>query len=268
MKKWPIAIQVYTVDKEATADFEGTVRALKAMGYDGVELCDTYGGTAVELRKICDEVGLAVVGAHVNLNEIEDDAILADYVAAGVKYIVIPHLKAPKTEEELVATIARIRAAGEKVKAAGAQLLYHNHDFEFNKINDKYILEHYYDEIPADLLQTELDVCWVNVGGEEPASYIGKYSGRSPVVHLKDFTGEKSDDMYELIGIDKKAPTRPSGFEFRPVGMGLQNFPAILEAAKAAGSEWVVVEQDQATMGLTPLESIKKSIDYLKSFEL
>ena len=41
MKKWPIAIQVYTVDKEATADFEGTVRALKAMGYDGVELCDT-----------------------------------------------------------------------------------------------------------------------------------------------------------------------------------------------------------------------------------
>ena len=61
MKKWPIAIQVYTVDKEATADFEGTVRALKAMGYDGVELCDTYGGTAVQLRKICDEVGLAVV---------------------------------------------------------------------------------------------------------------------------------------------------------------------------------------------------------------
>ena len=111
MKKWPIAIQVYTVDKEATADFEGTARALKAMGYDGVELCDTYGGTAVQLRKICDEVGLAVVGAHVNLNEIEDDAILADYVAAGVKYIVIPHLKAPKTEEELVATIARIRAA-------------------------------------------------------------------------------------------------------------------------------------------------------------
>ena len=56
MKKWPIAIQVYTVDKEATADFEGTARALKAMGYDGVELCDTYGGTAVGLKKICDEM--------------------------------------------------------------------------------------------------------------------------------------------------------------------------------------------------------------------
>jgi sugar phosphate isomerase/epimerase len=73
--------------------------------------------------------------------------------------------------------------------------------------------------------------------------------------------------MYELIGIEKKAPTRPSGFEFRPVGSGLQDFPAILDAAKDAGAEWVVVEQDNPSMGLTPMESIKKSIDYLKSFE-
>ena len=140
-------------------------------------------------------------------------------------------------------------------------------DFEFDKIDGEYALDILYTEVGPELLQTQLDTCWVNVGGENPADYIRKYSGRAPGVHLKDFFGEKSDDMYERIGIDKKAPTRPSGFEFRPVGMGLQNFPAILEAAKAAGSEWVVVEQDQATMGLTPLESIKKSIDYLKSFE-
>jgi sugar phosphate isomerase/epimerase len=156
---------------------------------------------------------------------------------------------------------------GKAAKTFGMQLLYHNHDFEFLKIDGKYALDILYDTVPADLLQTELDTCWVNVGGEEPASYITKYTGRAPVVHLKDFTGEKSGDMYELIGIEKKAPTRPSGFEFRPVGSGLQNFPAILASAQAAGAEWVVVEQDQATMGLTPLESIKKSIDYLKSFE-
>ena len=73
--------------------------------------------------------------------------------------------------------------------------------------------------------------------------------------------------MYELIGIDKKAPVRPSGFEFRPVGSGIQDFPAILASAQESGAEWVIVEQDQATIGLSPLESIKKSIDYLKSFE-
>jgi sugar phosphate isomerase/epimerase len=156
---------------------------------------------------------------------------------------------------------------GKKAKELGIQLVYHNHDFEFLKLDGKYALDILYDEVPAEYLETELDTCWVNVGGEEPASYITKYTCRAPVVHLKDFTGEKSGDMYELIGIEKKAPTRPSGFEFRPVGSGLQNFPAILASAQAAGAEWVVVEQDQATMGLTPLESIKKSIDYLKSFE-
>ena len=105
----------------------------------------------------------------------------------------------------------------------------------------------------------------MNVGGEDPVAYIEKYSGRAPVVHLKDFFGEKSDDMYELIGIDNKAPKRPSGFEFRPVGAGLQNFPEIIAASKKAGSEWLVVEQDQPSMGLSPLECAAKSREYLRS---
>ena len=85
------------------------------------------------------------------------------------------------------------------------------------------------------------------------------------MVHLKDFWGEKSDDMYELIGIKSEAPKRPSNFELRPVGSGVQDFPAILAAAEAAGTEWVVVEQDNPSMGLTPMESIAKSREYLKT---
>ena len=122
-----------------------------------------------------------------------------------------------------------------------------------------------YDSVPAEYLQTELDVCWVNVGGENPADYIRKYSGRSPVVHLKDFYGEKTEDMYELIGIEDKKPKKPKGFEFRPVGSGVQDFPAILAAAEDAGATWVVVEQDKESMGLTPMESIAKSREYLKT---
>jgi sugar phosphate isomerase/epimerase len=145
------------------------------------------------------------------------------------------------------------------------QLLYHNHDFEFIKLDGKYALDILYDEVPAEYLQTELDVCWVNVGGEDPAKYLKKYAGRAPVVHIKDFYGERSEDMYELIGIEKKAPKKPGNFEFRPVGSGLQNIPAILEAADAAGAAWLIVEQDEPSMGLAPLECAKKSIDYLKS---
>ena len=146
-------------------------------------------------------------------------------------------------------------------------MLYHNHDFEFIKVDGKYALDVLYDAIPADLLQTELDTCWVNIGGENPADYLRKYSNRSPVVHLKDFTGEKADDMYDLIGIEKKPAIKPESFEFRPVGGGLQDMPAILAAARDAGSKWVIVELDEPAKGLSRFESIKQSIDYLRSFE-
>ena len=134
------------------------------------------------------------------------------------------------------------------------------------KIDGKYALDTLYDEIPEDILKTELDVCWVKVGGENPVDYIGKYAGRAPVVHLKDFVGSVDGAAYELIGsTEGKAPERPSDFEFRPVGSGCQDIPAIVEAAKAAGTEWFVVEQDRPSMGLTPLECAQKSIEYLRS---
>ena len=266
MKKWPIAIQVYSVRDEATKDFEGTMRSLKEMGYDGVELAGLYGmESAVACKKVLDQVGLELVSAHVPFDALENDAALDDYAATGIKYVAIPWMPAPKDEEELKACIARIRNAGERCKARGMQLLYHNHDFEFEKINGQYILDTYYGEIPADLLQTELDTCWVNVGGENPAQYVRKYTGRAPIVHLKDFAGSKTANMYALIGTDAAKEESSSKFEFRPVGYGKQDFPSILAAAEDAGAGWVVVEQDSPSMGKTPMECAKMSIDYLKS---
>jgi len=123
-----------------------------------------------------------------------------------------------------------------------------------------------YREVPAELLKTQIDTCWVNVGGENPAQYLRKYAGRAGIVHLKDFAGQKSERMYALIGIDDDKDDGETGaFEFRPVGYGKQDFPAILAACEDVGAKWVVVEQDQPSMGKTPLECAKMSIDYLRS---
>lgn len=266
MKKHVIALQVYSVRDAAEKDFAGTMRRVKEMGYDGVELAGTYGMTAVEAKKILDEIGLELVSAHVPMDQLEDDKILDDYAATGMKYIAIPWLTGPKDQEELDAAIARIRKVGERCKARGMQLLYHNHDFEFGKIGDRYILDAYYSEIPSDLLQTELDVCWVNVGGEKPPVYIRKYTDRAPIVHLKDFTGQKTENMYGLIGTDDKKEEVSNKFEFRPVGYGLQDVPSIIAAADDARSEWFVVEQDSPSMDRSSMDCAEMSIRYLRSF--
>ena len=144
-------------------------------------------------------------------------------------------------------------------------LQYHNHDFEFMKVDGEYGLDILYREIGPELLQTQLDTCWVNVGGENPSDYIRKYAGRIPTVHLKDFVGRKSENMYALIGLDEDKKKDTEGkFEFRPVGKGVQNIPSIVEAAIEGGAEWFIVEQDQPCCGWTPLECAAMSVQYLK----
>ena len=268
LSKLPIAVQVYSVRDDAAADFKGTIQKLKDMGYDGVELAGLYGMTATEVRAALDEVGIPAISAHVPYAELVADAegTIAAYKEIGVQYIAFPYLGdedrpgAPAFEE----TLKNMRRICEVGKEMGITFLYHNHDFEFIKMeNGQYGLDYMYDTIPADLLQTELDTCWVNVGGENPADYIRKYAGRCPVVHLKDFYKEgHAAGMYELIGITKKEEAKGT-FEFRPVGHGLQNIPSIIEAAEASGANWLVVEQDRS-VGRTPMEAVQMSIEYLK----
>ena len=272
MKKFPIGVQLYSVRNDASADLRSTLEKIKAMGYDGVEFAGLYGNSPAEIRRMCEEVGLIPISAHVPYKDMVADpkGVLGQYAEIGCKFVAIPYLNEdyrPGTDK-FPEVIENAKMLGEVANELGMQLLYHNHDFEFAKLGGKYALDVLYEEVPASLLKTELDTCWVRVGGEEPADYIRKYSGRAPVVHLKDYYGEKSENMYELIGIDTKAPARPNNFELRPAGCGVQNFPEILKAAEDAGTEWVIVEQDNPSMGLTPLESIEKGIQYLKSIGL
>ncbi len=269
MKKFPVALQVYSVRDDMEKDFRGTLARVKALGYDGVEFAGLYGNAPADIKAWCQELELVPISAHVPfVDMMNDPELLADYAAIGCKYVAIPYLTeeyrpgAEKFEE----VIAGAKLLGEKARALGMQLLYHNHDFEFLKVDGKYALDILYDTVPAELLATELDTCWVNVGGEDPAGYVRKYSGRAPIVHLKDFVGSKAENMYALIGIDNGGATADTkAFEFRPVGYGKQDWYGILNASEAAGAGWVVVEQDQPSMDRTPMECAELSINYLRT---
>ncbi len=248
----------------------GTLQRVKALGYDGVEFAGLFGNDPMEVRQICEEIGLIPIAAHIPYQNMAKDpkGALWRYGSIGCKYAVVPYLaKESRYGTDCFATVMEdIKKIGAVANELGMTLLYHNHDFEFDKTDDgRYVLDYMYDEVDASLLKTEIDTCWVNIAGENPSEYITKYSGRAPIVHLKDFVGKKSDNMYALIGIDDGAGKDGGGFEYRPLGSGVQNFSEILSAAEAAGATWVVVEQDEPSMGLSPLDCAKKSREYLKT---
>ncbi len=269
MKNFPVALQLYSVRNEMAADFEGTLRKVKDLGYDGVEFAGLFDHSAADIKKMCEEIGLVPISAHVPYLDMKKDPDLLNvYKEIGCQYVVIPYLTPEYRPGQpgFAQVIDDAKMLGEKANSLGMKLCYHNHDFEFEKIDGEYALDILYKEVSADLLQPELDVCWVNVGGENPVDYIHKYAGRIEILHLKDFSGSKSENMYALIGIDDdKEKADDNKFEFRPIGMGLQNMPAIVSAAGEVNTKWLVVEQDEPSLGKAPMECAKASIDYLNT---
>lgn len=268
----PVALQLYGVRDDAAKDFYGTLKSVKDMGYEGVEFAGLYGTDPADVKKWCEELGLTPISAHVPFIDLLKNPMkmLSIYASIGCKYVVFPYFlpEHRPTDPNFPYVMEFIQTISRAAKSFGITMLYHNHDFEIaTMINGEHALDVLYNTVPADLLKTEIDTCWASVGGVDPAEYIKKYTGRSPIVHLKDYYGEKDENMYELIGIDGTRKQRPSKFELRPVGSGIQDIPAILEAAISAGSEWVVIEQDNPSMNLTPMECAKKSIDYIKSLK-
>ena len=147
---------------------------------------------------------------------------------------------------------------------------YHNHDFEFETFEGKYLHDYIFEAIPAELLDPEFDTCWVHYAGLNPAEKIREFSGRVEVVHLKDFVcnrlaGGPTYDLIDAEGKPMKITREDNGFEFRPLGQGRQNFAEILKACEEAGTEYLIVEQDKPNGTLTELEAARQSREYLKN---
>lgn len=270
MEKRPIAYQVYSAREEAEKDLDAVLSALGKMGYDGVEFAGFYGNTAEQISTMLEKSGLRAISSHVPVQLIAADmaGTIAFHKAIGCEYIAVPFLdeQSRPGAPGFAGMIRLMTQFGRLCREAGITLLYHNHDFEFVDVSGQYGLDFLYDAIDADTLQTEIDVCWVKYAGVDPAAYIRKYAGRCPVVHLKDFVGEKGGDSpYALLGIDDKEKGAPDkqAFEFRPVGHGCQDLPSVVTAGIESGAKWFVVEQDIAT-GMTPLEAAEKSLDSLR----
>ena len=244
----PIALQLYTLRQETEKDFIGTLKKVAALGYKGVEFAGFGGFSALDLKAYLDAFDLKPVGAHIGIEELKNNLEeIIDYnLQLGNKYIVCPWASY-EAKEDYVKMAELLEDIGRKLKASGLRLCYHNHAHEFQSFDGEYGLDIIYNRVHRELLGTEIDTYWVVYAGLNPVEYVAKYSGRTPLLHIKDM--ENSEKR-----------------EFAEIGTGTIDIRAIAEQAEKNGTEWLIVEQDACK--IEPLESIRISIENLRKMNL
>lgn len=149
----------------------------------------------------------------------------------------------------------------DKLKEHGLKLYLHNHHREFMKLDGRYIID-----IVSDLCPQagfEIDVFWVQRGGETPQEYIKKFDGRLDLLHLKDYriAHPRLDQVPEDFK-EKNPNLFTDVVRFAEVGEGNLHMKEIIEVSKTLGTKYLIIEQDQ-TYGVDKYASYKKSIDNL-----
>ena len=262
MKKFYSGVQLYSIKDAIAADFEGALKKVSEIGYEYVEFAGDYGGhTAEEVKAILDKYSLKSISAHCGVDAI-DQKLLDFFKVLGVKYVTIPCYDpaAFRSEDGRKIIVEKFTKAAELTQKNGMVLQYHNHEFEFGKLDDgRYYLDWLFDTIPS--LEVQLDVCWVLYAGASPVEYINKYASRMKTIHFKDFSADK-------LGFcdNEKFPKEKNGFMYRPMGRGIQNFDEIIAALDKTSVEYTIVEEEQEECFDTPpIEAITISREYLKA---
>lgn len=249
-------VQLYTVRTAIAKDPATTLARIAKTGYRELEILQP---TLPVVAPLAKKHGLSIVSAHLD-GPTSMGQGLSDFIAQarshGLKYLVVPWVppnERPTDRAGFAQLAARWSGMAREVAAAGLQLCYHNHAFEFGTDRDgTRWLDVIMERTASAKMALELDVFWASIAGADPIALLEQYRGRVALVHLKDRNPQSPQTLVEL---------KVARDAFVEVGTGALDFPRILAAARRAGVAHYFVEQD-ATPG-DPLDSLEKSLAYL-----
>ncbi len=257
LRRGNLGVELYTVRDLMPKDPAGVLKQIKNIGYAELEATDY--GNSHEVWKAISNSGLKTASVHMDAMQLEKSAAdtnskMAEFKMMGFSYVVFPYLK-PELRggaDVYKALAEKLNKAGVIAKEHGLQLCYHNHAFEFQEMNGTTPLQILMDNTDKANLQLEMDIFWVTVAGNDPVKLLGTYSGRVPLLHIKD----KAKGIPAQPQYNEKVPKDA----FKEAGNGSIDIPAVLKAADAAGVKHYFVEQDQTP---DPINSLKQSYTYL-----
>jgi sugar phosphate isomerase/epimerase len=246
-KPIPIGTQLWCVRQQLAKDIPGTLNALGAMGYEGVELENAFGRSGAEWKGHLDAARLRACGFHHTLAELSGDKLAACVEfnqAIGNRNLIIRSLApAVYTSADLLKKTAdEVNAAAERLKPNGMRVGYHNHTTDFNRIDGEYWWNRFADLTSKDVI-LQLDTGNASeMEGVTPQAFIRRNAGRTRTMHVKPFS-RKDPNAY--LGVDDL------------------DWPAILSAAESVGGiEWYIIEYEKE--GVPPLDALKANLELFK----
>ena len=248
MRRDQISLQLYTVREQTTRGMTATLRRLAEIGYTAVEFAGFGGLTPRRLRGAMDDLGLRASGAHVPLDAWESDpnSVIADMHTIGSSHAVVP--MAPpecRGDADSVARLAEdFNRWGGLCLTEGITFSYHNHDFEFARLDETRMWEVLVRETDPSLVHLELDLYWIKYGGSDPETVLRDVGDRVSLVHLKDMAPDETrSDL--------------------PVGRGTMPWRQLLKTADELGVEWFVAEQDNPADAMEDVETSLRKLEEL-----
>lgn len=246
-----IGAQLYTVRDfcQTGKDLEETLKKLSLIGYQVVQLSAIGDIPAQEVRELCDRYGMTVACTHRSLEDYTNrmDEMIRYHKTVGAKVAGLgwigKELRCDK--ETLMNTISLFNHFSEQLGEHGLRFGYHNHAFEFSKIDGRMIMDYLIEYGKFDFI---LDTYWAAYAGVDPSGLIKRLGKRASMIHFKDL-----------------AVTEDGKVEISEIGQGNLDWNRIIDSCKDC--EYALVEQD--TCKGNPFDSLKISYDYLskKGFE-
>ena len=246
-----IGAQFYTLRDycKNLGDFAETLKKVADIGYKTVQISSTCDFEAEWLKEQLEINDLKCVITHTHPDKLINDIkqVARDHTVFNCQNIGLSYYSFADEKKDLIENyenfLKTYKPVASELKNEGKYFMYHNHASEFRKLDGKIIFERLAEDFSADELGFILDTYWVQVGGGDPAYWLEKLKGRVPCIHLKDYA---------------------YGQKMAVIGEGNLNFDRIFEKAESAGTEYMLVEQDDC-YGEDPFECLKRSYNYLKS---
>jgi len=247
MKKIPVGVGIFSVHKALFDDFEGSLRKIADMGYEGVEFFSAVEKDAPRVIAILNETGLKVCGWHSSIDDLSDenfDATVAFHKMIGNTSIVVPGLPHEMTKDAAAwrETAKLFEKLAKKLAKEGITLGYHNHAAEFQPLDDG---SYAWDIMAgAEGVILQLDNGNALSGGADTLAYLRKYPGRAKTIHFKPYS--LKDGFSTMIGEDD-----------------IPWAETFAEVEKQGATDWILVEYEDEKYD--EFEGIRLCLERLKA---